>query len=386
MDSHEDFARIWAWIKLNHRRIAKTYAIAFTVILVIAIFLVRYMIQLSHASVVEMDPAIRVVNFYIAGIFAIVLGFVVFFPHTIAGAFGLGIPGELPNVSIGKIFREGLGAIPDFDGKKIAESGWNMVVRLVWLIAHIMYFVIIMGVVFGTWGIRNTGLVWPILIALLGVGIGVALFFKGSVWYKRVTMSILAISIGAMLYGTYVHFHPQDQTIAKIETIHERQDDTKKDDIAKVLLKGVKGTGLTNAEKSALKEMEEQRIGIEKLGAEEQKMLKKLQAEQGDRQFGGLVGKWNDLRYEKKFPFVVENFSGGKLEGVRPGNRKFSVTRADIPINGVLHDIRKAVLLNGSSDSFEVGGNGVVNISYAIPTKDKSIVPDRPITIMITIE
>lgn len=393
MDLRLDLEAGYQWLRENHRKIAKIYGFAFMLILILAFFLVQHMVELSHQSVVQMRPELRIACWYIAGVFVVIWAFFQFIPHTLAAMFGLGVPAGLPNFSIGKIFKEGLGSLPDFKFGDIVKSGWDVIKTLVGLSAQIPYFVIVMAAVFGTWGIENDWFVWPILIALLGIFIGCALFFKTAFWYKTITMSVLVVSVGWMLYGTYVRFHPQDAILGKIEEVDSRQNDKRNEGIAQLLLTGVQGKlpsadiPANSKERNAnLANLQVQKVGIENLTSKEKEALKQLQQEKEDRGLGGLVGKWNDLRYEKKFPFVIENFSGGKLEGVRQGKRRFSVAHADVPINGTPHDIRRAILLNGSSDSFEVGSDGIVNISYAIPRGDRGIKPDRPITILITIE
>ncbi len=389
MDTGLDIQSIYQWFRLNHRKIGKIYGYAFAAILVVAFFTIRYMIQLSHASVVEMDPAIRIMCWYIAAAFVVVWAFFQFLPHTLVAMFGLGIPGGLPNLSIGKVFREGLGAIPDFKTDDIVKSGWNIITMFVKLSAQIPYFVIVMAAVFGTWGIENTSLVWPILIALLGVSIGVALFFKGSVWYKRVTMSILAISIGAMLYGTYAHFHPQDQMITKIETIHGRQDDVKKSGMTGLLFNGVKGNGLSPAEKIALKATKEQKVGIEKLTSEEKEIFQSLKEEAGDRNIFGVVGVYKDLTYKKQVVYTVRDFqNGAPICGIRNGTRKFSVPSTVVRVGAENWDVGASIGMNGSlqGNSFEVEGGCVTPGFPTYLPESKGLVPAQAVTLLITIE
>jgi hypothetical protein len=171
-----------------------------------------------------------------------------------------------------------------------------------------------------------------------------------------------------MLYGTYMHFRPQDATIEQVETVLERNEDARQNKIAKLLLEGAKKGTTTAAERE---------------------LIKSMSAEKKERGLGGVVGVYKDLTYKKQVVYTVRDFQdGAPICGIRNGTRKFSVPSTVVTVGPEKWDVGASIGLNGSlqGNSFEVEGGCVTPGFPTYLTEAKGKNPDQSVTLLITIE
>lgn len=357
------------------RRILWTYTGGFIGIAVILMILIKMMVGWNHASIVEMNPDLMFRSYIVAVIGLLFWAFVRHFPDALGIMIGLGTIKGLPDFKLGEFLSGKVGAmIPNLEMKKFGEEIWKTFQWFWKVLDHLMLFFLVMCAVFGTFPIENPAGVIGSLVVLAGLGIWVMLFTKNPWWYQRVTFVIIMVCLGTMLYGTYMHFRPQDTTIEKVETVLERNEDARQDQIAKLLLEGAKKGASTAAERELIKSMSEARK---------------------ERGIGGLVGIYKDLTYEKKISVLVNNFQDKKISGVRPGTRKFQIPgdRLLVPTrSGVARDLKGGtILMNGSPEGsdFVVEADGVVTVSTIFTDdfkRDDSNIPIEAIAMSVIIK
>lgn len=334
------------------RKVLWAYTGAFIAIAVILMALVKMMVGWNHTAIVEMNPDIMFRSYIVAAIGLLFWAFVRHFPDALGIMVGLGTIKGLPNFRLGDFLSGDIkGMIPDLKAEDFGKAIWETFQKFWKVLDHLMLFFLVMCVVFGTFPIENPAGVIGSLVVLAGLGIWVMLFSKDQWWYQRVTFVIIMVCLGTMLYGTYMHFRPQDATIEKVETVLERNENARQDQIAKLLLEGAKKGTTTATERELIKSMGE---------------AKK------DRGIGGLVGVYKDLTYEKKDIVLIESFQDKKISGIRPGTRKFEVPGHQFLVpttGGMERDIKRSIRLNGAGEgsAFTVESDGIVTISFIYP-------------------
>ncbi len=139
-------------------------------------------------------------------------------PVIVLSVFGIGsLTGGLPNPKISDILTKGFAGLPDFELKKFLGAGWKAIEATAHQVAHVLFFLTVLFVVLGTFPISDPTLVLPALVILTGFGFWSALFAKGNVWYRRVTIAILLVS------GSIIFFQMYDPK-GKIERIEAAQE------------------------------------------------------------------------------------------------------------------------------------------------------------------
>lgn len=331
------------------RKVLWTYTGGFIGIAVILMVLIKMMVGWNHAAIVEMDPGLMFRSYIIAVLGLLFWAFVRHFPDALGILIGLGTIKGLPDFKLGEFLKSG--TIPNFDRKVVGDAILDTFQKFWKVLDHLMLFFLVMCAVFGTFPIQNPAGVIASLVMLASLGIWVMLFSKNQWWYQRVTFVIIMACLATMLYGTYMHFRPQDATIEKVETVLERNEDARQDQIAKLLLEGARKGTTTATERELIKSMGE---------------AKK------DRSIGGLVGVYKDLTYEKKDIVLIESFQDKKISGIRPGTRKFEVPGHQFLVpttGGMERDIKRSIRLNGAGEgsAFTVESDGIVTISFIYP-------------------
>lgn len=356
------------------RKVLWIYTGAFIALAIILMVLVKMMVGWNHSAVIDMEPGLMLRSYVIAVLGLLFWAFVRHFPDALGVMVGLGTIRGVPNLSLGELLSSGVGAIPDFKLKEALSMIWDTFLKFWKILDHLMLFFLVMCVVFGTFPIENPAGVIGSLVCLAGIGIWALLFTHEAKWYRRITIAILLIAIGVMIYGTYMHLRPQDATIEKVETVLERNEDAEKDAIAKILLKRAKAGTITPAE-------------IE--------LVKSMGKEKKERSIGGLVGVYKDLTYEKKTSVLVNDFQNKKISGVRPGTRKFEIPGQQLLIRtngGVARDIKGgSILLNGAPEGsdFVVESDGIVTVSFIYSDgfkRDSNNIPVEAIAVPVMIK
>ncbi len=327
------------------RRVLWAYTGAFIGIVVILMILVKMMVVWNHTALVEMEPDIMFRSYIVAVLGLLFWAFVRHFPDAINVMVNIGTIKGLPDFKLESFLKEG--TIPNFDRKLVSDAIWETLQKFWKVLDHLMLFFLVMCVVFGTFPIENPAGVIGSLVILAGLGIWVMLFTKEHKWYRMVTFAIIMVCLGTMLYGTYMHFRPQDTTIEKVETILERSENARQEKIAKLLLEGARNGTTTAAEKQLIKSMSEAK---------------------NNRKVGGLVGVYKDLTYEKSLDKEIRDFRPTKLCGIRPGVRKFEIPGQEFPafVNGSRYNIKTAIRIGGAfeGEKFTVESDGCAEVSF----------------------
>ncbi len=357
---------------LWRRRVLWTYTGAFIAIAVILMVLVKMMVGWNHSAVIDMEPGLMLRSYGVAVLGLLFWAFVRHFPDALGIMVGLGTIKGLPDFKLGEFLRNG--TIPNFDRKLVGDAIWETFQKFWKVLDHLMLFFLVLCVTFGTFPIENPSGVIGSLVVLAGIGLWAMLFTHEAKWYKRITFAILMVSMGVMLYGTYMHFRPQDATIEQVETVLERNEDARQQKIAKLLLEGAKKGTTTPAEMA---------------------LIKSMSAEKKDRGLAGAVGVYKDLTYEKKTSVLVDDFQDKKITGVRPGTRKFEIPGQTLYIptkGGVARDIKGgSMLLNGAPEGsdFVVESDGIVTVSFIFSDdfkRDSNNIPIEAIAVPVIIK
>lgn len=352
------------------RKVLLTYTGAFVAIAIVLMVLVKMMVGWNHSAVIDMEPGLMLRCYIVAVLGLLFWAFIRHFPDALGVMVGLGTIKGLPDFKLGEFLSgEIKGMLPNLQMKDFGDAIWDTFQKFWEVLDHLMLFFVVLCVVFGTLPIENPAGVIGSLVCLAGIGLWSMLFAKVVVWYRRITIGILLVAIGVMLYGTYMHFRPQDVTIEKVETVLERNENARQDHIAKLLLEGAKKGTTTAAERELIKSMGE---------------AKK------DRGIGGLVGVYKDLTYKKQVVYTVRDFQNGTpICGIRNGTRKFSVSSTTIKIGDYNYDIGASLGMNGvlQGTPFEVEGDcAIPSYPTYLPEFKANHRPTQAVNLLITIE
>jgi hypothetical protein len=348
------------------RKVLWTYTGAFIAIAIVLMVLVKLMVGWNHTALIDMEPGLMLRSYIIAVLGLLFWAFVRHFPDALGVMVGLGTIKGLPDFKLGEFLKNG--TLPNFDRKVVGDAILDTFQKFWKVLDHLMLFFLVLCVVFGTLPIENPSGVIGALVCLAGIGLWSMLFAKVVVWYRRITIGILLVAISVMLYGTYMHFRPQDATIEQVETVLERNEDARQNKIAKLLLEGAKKGTTTAAERE---------------------LIKSMSAEKKERGLGGVVGVYKDLTYKKQVVYTVRDFQdGAPICGIRNGTRKFSVPSTVVTVGPEKWDVGASIGLNGSlqGNSFEVEGGCVTPGFPTYLTEAKGKNPDQSVTLLITIE
>lgn len=243
-------------IETGLERARRTYIRGFTWLVIASVLMITLGVALNKHGYL-------LANFYLAAGFLVAWAFFTFYPASIISIFGIGGLKGLPtDWSVNRLLREG--ALPDLELSNIAKEGFSLIRKYVIWSSHLALFVVVVFVTLGTWRLERGSIVLPVFIVLAGSGFWAALFTKGSVWYKRVVIAILLVSLAGLVYTGYTHTHPQDETVALIDRALVKNDDLIKERTAKALYEKVQqGIALTPEEIRLLESLqhESKRIG-----------------------------------------------------------------------------------------------------------------------------
>lgn len=175
-------------------------------------------------------------NFILAAIALLAGIFFLTKPMVVLSVFGFGsLTGGLPDLKIGEILK---GNVPNFEIKKFLGAGWDAIRVTAHQVAHVFFFLTVLFVVLGTFPISQPALVLPALVILTGFGLWSALFAKGSIWYRRITIAILLVSGGVIFFKMY---EPQKSLTERVEAAQEQNRDKLVDDALKPILRKAEG-------------------------------------------------------------------------------------------------------------------------------------------------
>jgi len=163
------------WANILHKRI-------FSWVVSTAIILFAGGIILNVTGARWMNIIIALVAYTVGAFFATK-------PAWIASMFAGGaVINGLPNFSVGKFFSEGLKALPDFELKKFATAGYDLVVGYVKGVAHVFNVVGIAAIVLALVPFEENAFAAVIFLTVaIGFGYYSLLFATEFVWLERIT-------------------------------------------------------------------------------------------------------------------------------------------------------------------------------------------------------
>ncbi len=207
-------------------------------------------------------------NFVLAAITLLAGIFFLTKPVLVLSVFGIGsFTSGLPDIKLGEILRNGVGSLPNFELEKIFGSGWDAIKATAHKVAHVFFLLAVVFVVLGTFPISDATLVVPALVVLTGFGLWSALFAKGHVWYRNITIGILLIAGGI----TFFKLYDPESKVERIEEARAAHQEALIDEaLTPVLRKAENGIKLTKEEVrilDAAKSLEESRSIITKVKA-----------------------------------------------------------------------------------------------------------------------
>lgn len=184
------------------------YLRAFITLVIAAIITLAVMVGANFVGV-------KGLAFWLVIPFLIVWALCQFYPAVLLTLFGVGSLDGLPkDWSLNRLLKER--ELPDLSLSAMATSGLGLIRKIVLWGAQVALFVIVLGVVLGTWELENPKVVVPVLVILTGIGLWTAVYPTTSQWYRRIVISILLVAVALQLWDGYVSVPTQKKATATV--------------------------------------------------------------------------------------------------------------------------------------------------------------------------
>lgn len=186
------------WVETQWKKLLKFYQVAFGLTIAGAIVLMIIGVNLNQNGY-------AVVNFSIATAFIVVWIFFTYQPAVLLTVFGVGGLDGLPkDWSINQLLSDEGNRLPDLKLSNVASKGFDLVRSFTRYTAHVAYFAIVIFTVLGTWYIKDTVAILPILVLLVGIGYWAVLSKAVAKWYYLITRGILIVSLAMFLFQGFI--------------------------------------------------------------------------------------------------------------------------------------------------------------------------------------
>ncbi len=243
-------------------------------------------------------------NFILAAVALIVAVFFLTKPFFISVVFGAGAGTEgLPDFKFADILDKGFAGMPNLELEKFFGAGGKLIQETAKKVAHLLLFLTVLFVVLGTFPLSDTRYALPALIVLAGFGLWSSLYATKSVWYKRITLTILLVA-GAIVF--FKLYYPKDE----VEKIDEARNSFREERLSEELRPLIRKSG------EGIKLTEEEAIVLEKARAKKakQSLLKKV-----GTYFHGM-----EIEYQVPSNIAPENLK--PICGIAPGEYSIHVS------------------------------------------------------------
>lgn len=302
-------------------------------------------------------------NFIFAAITLLAGIFFLTKPAIVLSVAGIGsLTSGLPDIKLGEILRNGVASLPNFELEKIFGAGWDAIKATAHKVAHVFFLLAVVFVVLGTFPISDATLVVPALVVLTGFGLWSALFAKGHVWYRNITIGILLIAGGI----TFFKLYDPESKVERIEEARTAHQEALIDEaLTPVLRKAENGIKLTREEIRVL--------DVAKNREESRSIVKRAE------------NAFSRIGYKKTVLYEVKSLRDGTICGILPGAWIFRMKQSTLVTvfeeeGPNRYEINGFITANGSpvGEKTIVGKDGCVTISFAVPEvmKGAEMVPN----------
>lgn len=143
-------------------------------------------------------------NFALAALTLLVGIFFLTKPAFVLSVFGIGLTAKgLPDIKVREMLQNGVSALPNFELERMIGAGWDAVQATMRRAAQALFFLTTVLIVLGTFPVGDAKFILPAFVVLAAFGFWAALFTKGNVWYRNITIGLLVVATGIILFKLY---------------------------------------------------------------------------------------------------------------------------------------------------------------------------------------